>query len=78
MKESTRVLLALIAAIFLGVLIAASHNASLIRAADAIAPIGTLWVNAIRMTVIPLVVCHALNFPTLMKGPRLVGAATSQ
>ena len=42
MKESTRVLLALLAAILLGVLIAASHNASLIRAAHAIAPIGTL------------------------------------
>jgi proton glutamate symport protein len=56
MKESTRVLLALVAAIFLGVLIAASHNASLVRAADVIAPIGTLWVNGIRMTVIPLVV----------------------
>jgi Na+/H+-dicarboxylate symporter len=56
MKESTRVLLALVAAVLLGVLIAASHNASLIRAADAIAPIGTLWVNGIRMTVIPLVV----------------------
>jgi proton glutamate symport protein len=56
MKESTRVLLALAAAILLGVLIAASQNASLIRAADAIAPIGTLWVNGIRMTVIPLVV----------------------
>ncbi len=56
MKESTRVLLALVAAILLGVLIAASQNASLIRAADAIAPLGTLWVNGIRMTVIPLVV----------------------
>jgi proton glutamate symport protein len=56
MKESTRVLFALIAAILLGVLVSASHNASLIRAADAIVPIGTLWVNAIRMTVIPLVV----------------------
>src|SRR5438445_11057895 len=56
MKESTRVLLALVAAIVLGVAIAASHNESLVRAADAVAPIGTLWVNAIRMTVIPLVV----------------------
>jgi proton glutamate symport protein len=56
MKESTRVLLALLAAILLGVLIAASHNVSLIRAAEVIAPIGTLWVNGIRMTVIPLVV----------------------
>src|SRR5205085_4629160 len=56
MKESTRVLLALVAAVLLGVLVAALDNASLIRAADAIAPIGTLWVNGIRMTVIPLVV----------------------
>lgn len=56
MRESTRVLLALLAAILLGVLIAASQNVSLIRAADVIAPIGTLWVNGIRMTVIPLVV----------------------
>jgi len=55
MKESTRVLLALGAAIGGGALIAASGSRSLIDAADALAPIGTLWVNAIRMTVIPLV-----------------------
>src|SRR5438034_1110752 len=56
MKESTRVLLALVAAVIAGAIIAATGNATLIRAADAIAPVGTLWVNAIRMTVIPLVV----------------------
>jgi Na+/H+-dicarboxylate symporter len=56
MKEPTRVLVAVAAAIAGGTLIAASGNASLVRAADSIAPIGTLWVNAIRMTVIPLVV----------------------
>jgi len=56
MKESTRVLVALGVAIAAGIAIAALHNDALIRAADAIAPIGTLWVNAIRMTVIPLVV----------------------
>src|SRR5438270_2598944 len=56
MKESTRVLLALLAAIIVGLLVAASHSTALIHAADAVAPIGTLWVNAIRMTVIPLVV----------------------
>jgi proton glutamate symport protein len=39
-----------------GLLIGASHNATLIGAADAVALLGTLWVNAIRMTVIPLVV----------------------
>ena len=33
-----------------------THSPMLLRAADLVAPIGTLWVNAIRMTVIPLVV----------------------
>ena len=56
MKESTRVLAALAVAIGGGALVAASGNKPLIDAADAIAPVGTLWVNAIRMTVIPLVV----------------------
>ncbi len=56
MKDSKRVLIALVLALALGAAIAASGNASLIHAADLIAPIGTLWVNAIRMTVIPLVV----------------------
>src|SRR6476646_9681934 len=56
MKESTRVLVALIAAVACGILIAASGSSALLRAADFIAPVGTLWVNGIRMTVIPLVV----------------------
>jgi Na+/H+-dicarboxylate symporter len=55
-KESTRVLVALVAAIGVGALVAASGSKPLIAAADALAPVGTLWVNAIRMTVIPLVV----------------------
>lgn len=56
MKESTRVLAALAAAIGGGALIAASGSKSLLDAADALVPVGTLWVSAIRMTVIPLVV----------------------
>ncbi len=56
MKESTRVLLALAAGLALGIGIAASGNPTLLHAADALAPIGTLWVNAIRMTVLPLIV----------------------
>ncbi len=55
MKENTRVLVALAAAIAGGALIAASGSAALLHAADRIAPVGTIWVNAIRMTVIPLV-----------------------
>jgi Na+/H+-dicarboxylate symporter len=56
MKEGTRVLIALGAAAAAGTAIGATGNERLVRAADLLAPIGTLWVNAIRMTVIPLVV----------------------
>lgn len=56
MNERTRVLLSLAVAVAVGTAIGASGNASLLRAADFITPVGTLWVNAIRMTVIPLVV----------------------
>ena len=56
MKEGTRVLVALVAAIAIGAVIAAGGNGQALRAADSVAPIGVLWVNAIRMTVIPLIV----------------------
>ncbi|MBL8958343.1 MAG: dicarboxylate/amino acid:cation symporter [Gemmatimonadetes bacterium] len=54
--DGSRVLLALVAAMVLGVIIAGSGHAGAARAATAIQPVGVLWVNAIRMTVIPLVV----------------------
>src|ERR1041385_4929556 len=56
MKDGTRIVVALVAAIVGGMLIAASGSAGALRVADAVAPLGTLWVNAIRMTVIPLIV----------------------
>lgn len=56
MKDSTRVLISLGAAVAGGIMIGAYGGARLLRVADGIAPIGTVWVNAIRMTVIPLVV----------------------
>jgi proton glutamate symport protein len=56
MSDGTRVLVGLGVGLGAGLAIAASHNPSLVGAADAIAPVGQLWVNAIRMTVIPLVV----------------------
>jgi Na+/H+-dicarboxylate symporter len=56
MKESTRVLIALVVGLAGGLGVAASQNAWLLQAADWIAPIGTLWINAIRMTIIPLVI----------------------
>src|SRR4051812_13806685 len=56
MKESNRVLLALALAIVIGLLVSFSGNAAALRVADLVAPIGAVWVNAIRMTVIPLIV----------------------
>src|SRR6266540_3479471 len=55
MKESTRVLVALGAAVGVGVAIASTGSSLGLRLADGLAPVGTLWVNAIRMTVIPLI-----------------------
>jgi Na+/H+-dicarboxylate symporter len=48
--------IALIAGLALGIGVAYSGNAKLQGAVSAIEPIGTIWVNAIRMTVVPLVV----------------------
>ena len=56
MKEGTRVLVALGAAVAIGAVVAASGSPVAVRVAAAVAPIGTLWVTAIRMTVIPLIV----------------------
>ena len=56
MKESTRVLISLGVAVAGGAAIGVSGSAPLLRAADLLTPAGTLWVNAIRMTVIPLMV----------------------
>lgn len=56
MSLTTRVLIALLAGLGLGLLVSMSANDSLIQASRWIEPIGTLFINAIRMTVIPLVV----------------------
>jgi proton glutamate symport protein len=55
MKESTRILVALGVAIGAGAAIASTGSSLGLRLADGVAPVGTLWVNAIRMTVIPLI-----------------------
>ena len=53
MSLTTRVLIALVAGIAGGVAIASSGSPRLVQASLAIEPLGTLWINAIRMTVIP-------------------------
>ncbi len=53
---TARVLLGLSAGLAVGILLSVLQNERLLYVAGWIAPIGTLWVNALRMTVIPLVV----------------------
>ena len=56
MSLTTRVLIALVAGMAAGIAISVAGSPQLTRIAFAIEPLGTLWINAIRMTVLPLVV----------------------
>ena len=56
MSLTSRVLIALVTGLALGLLVSSSGSAALADVARWIEPLGTLFINAIRMTVIPLVV----------------------
>src|SRR5262245_62590958 len=59
MKTTTatsRALIALIAGLLAGIVLDVAGSAGWLRLASFIEPLGTIWVNAIRMTVIPLVI----------------------
>ncbi len=56
MPLTTRILIALVAGLVVGVFVSWNQNHALLTGVAWVEPIGTLWVNAIRMTVIPLVV----------------------
>lgn len=56
MTLTTRVLISLLAGLAIGVAVSVLEIEWLLRGVDAVEPIGALWVNAIRMTVVPLVV----------------------
>ena len=56
MSLTTRVLIALVAGLGLGLVVSTSGNPALVGAVRWIEPLGSLFINAIRMTVIPLVV----------------------
>jgi Na+/H+-dicarboxylate symporter len=73
MKEGTRVLVGLGAGLGCGIAIAASHNPRLADVATIIAPIGVLWINAIRMTVIPLVIALLVTGVASVSDVRTIG-----
>ncbi len=56
MNISLQILLALVLALILGVVVSTTQSATLNSIIELIEPIGTLWVNAIRMIVIPLLI----------------------
>lgn len=55
MSSTNRIILALVLGLAAGAAIAAMEQSGLARIVAILQPVGTLWVNALRMTVIPLV-----------------------
>lgn len=73
MSLTLRVLLALIAGLALGVGVSVSDNAALSTVAEWIEPFGRLFINAIRMTIIPLVVSSLIVGVTSAPDARTIG-----
>ncbi len=55
MNATTRVLTGLVAGAVIGLMLAWLDPVMAVRAADIVQPIGRLWLNALQMTVVPLV-----------------------
>src|SRR5262245_28286147 len=73
MRSATYVLAALAAGFILGSIAAASGSPGVLRIVAIIEPLGTLWVNAIRMTVVPLVVSLLITGVVTSFGSRSLG-----
>lgn len=56
MSQATRIFVALILALAIGIAAAALAPERALAAADWIQPIGTMWLHALQMTIVPLVV----------------------
>lgn len=73
MSLTTKVLLALIAGLALGLLLPGTGSAVTASTIAILEPVGTLFINAIRMTVIPLVVASLIVGVTGAPDPATVG-----
>ena len=73
MSLTVRVLIGLMAGLLLGVALSTSESDAVRRIADVVEPIGTLWVNAIRMTVVPLIVSSLIAGIAAAPDPGSVG-----
>ncbi|MDB5701098.1 MAG: putative sodium/dicarboxylate symporter [Sphingomonadales bacterium] len=56
MSNATRILVALVAGLILGIVASSSAPSFALSAAEIADPIGNLWLNGLRMTIVPLVV----------------------
>lgn len=59
-KLPVQMVIAVVVGTIAGLLVAVAHNPAADRAVSIIAPLGTVWVNAILMTVVPLVVVNVI------------------
>ena len=73
MSLTTKVLIALAAGLGVGIAIASSGNAAVQTIPGYLEPIGTMWVNALRMTVVPLVFTAIVIGVTSLPDPRSIG-----
>lgn len=73
MSLTTKVLIALAAGLATGIGISASEAPAARALVPIIEPLGTLWINAIRMTVIPLVVGSIIVGVTAAPDARTIG-----
>src|SRR5262245_49920758 len=73
MRSTTQVLVALIVGLAAGIGIASSGNAILLGVTRVIEPIGTMWINGVRMTVVPLVVSLIITGVAGSGDPRRIG-----
>ena len=64
MSPTARILTGLAAGALIGRLLAWWDPATAMRAADIVQPFGKLWLNALQMTVVPLVLSLAVLTPT--------------
>lgn len=78
MPLTTRILIALFLGLALGIGISLSGNAGLAALVPWIEPLGTLWINAIRMTVVPLVVGSIIVGVTAAPDTRTIGRIGSR
>lgn len=73
MSLTTQVLIALGAGFALGIPLSGSESAFAVGLLAVLGPVGTVFINAIRMTVIPLVVSTLISGVTSAPDPRSVG-----